>query len=129
MTPTTRRRLHEHVLDAVLDLARQALNADPTPERREELAQWVENTAERVRIVARVDRNSRKRVDTRSLTLDVYLDAVHPGHLLCSVRVRDLLDAHGHRLDAPEAARDLLWQNGIGIPDDASSLTDPGSTR
>lgn len=123
----TRRRLHEHIHDALLACARRLLDEHPGDEAlREALAQWMETAHERVVVEAHVERTKRGRVDTRSLRLDVYLNTDVGPAPLCQVRARDLLTADGQPVDAKADARTLLLQLGHGIPDDARALTEGG---
>jgi hypothetical protein len=116
-----RRRLHEHIVEAVQASLGRILTGHP--HLREVAAEWVEELARRVEVEARVDRRRGGRLDTRSLRLDCYLRA-NSGEraLLCSVRARDLLTDYGKPVDARADARTLLLQLGLGIPDSPAAL-------
>lgn len=117
----TRRRLADHITEALDASVARVLAAHP--ERRDELAEWRATAHERVVVRADVGQDRRGRIRHDSLRLAVHLITSEGLAPLCTVRVRDLVDEHGQPLDAKELARELLWQNGIGIPDDASELT------
>jgi hypothetical protein len=117
----TKRRLAEHITDALTASARRVLAQHP--ERQEELAQWIETAHQQVVVGLDVGRTRRGRIRTNSLRVVAYLNTTAGMAPLCSVRVRDLVDEHGQPIDPRATARELLWQHGIGIPDDPSGLT------
>jgi hypothetical protein len=116
----TRKRLHEHITDALTASAARIL-ADH-PDRADALADWLNTAHEHVVITAHADRRPNGRIDTRSLRLDCHLTTSAGPAPLVSVRVRDLLDQHGQPIDAQADARTLLLQLGHGIPNDTSTL-------
>lgn len=127
-----RHRLHEHVLAAALAYVVAALEAAPSEELRERLADWVENLTDYTVITATLDTNARHRPDARSLTFHamVRLPAGVAGpkwFTLVSVRARDLLMPDGTPVDARADSRTLLLQHGIGVPDDARQLVPGGA--
>lgn len=117
---TTRKRLHEHITDALTATAARVLTAHP--ERATELADWLQTAHEHVVITAHADRRPNGRIDTRSLRLDCHVTTSAGLAPLVSVRVRELLDQHGQPVDAQADARELLLQLGHGVPDDLSTL-------
>lgn len=123
-----RRRLHEHIVDALAATARRIMTAHP--DRRDDLADWLDNAHEHIVIVPCVDRRADGRIDTRSYRLDVYLATAAGVAPLVSVRRRDLeLPPDVQHEDAQAECRTLLLQLGQGIPDDPSALlldTDDG---
>ncbi|MDN5918671.1 MAG: hypothetical protein L0I76_26840 [Pseudonocardia sp.] len=118
----TRRRLYEHIHDALLASARRLLAQNPDPVVRDALADWMSTAHERILVGASVDRGRRGRVDTRSLRIDCYIRTDSGPAPLCSVRARDLLDEHGDPVDARADARTLLLQLGIGVPDSPAGI-------
>lgn len=125
----TPRRLHQHIIDAVQALAERMVQQRPDSAIwRDTVADWVEATLDpdehRIHVALRVDRNVRGRIDTRSLAVDVYLTSRIGMEKLLTVRARDLLDEHGHPIDARADARTLLLQLGHGIPDNVATLTE-----
>jgi hypothetical protein len=115
-----RRRLHEHIAEAVQASVGRILAEHP--HLREVAAEYAEQLHRRVEVEASVDRR-RGRLDTRSLRIDCYLRADSGERaLLCSVRARDLLTDYGRPVDARADARTLLLQLGIGIPDSPAGL-------
>lgn len=124
------RRLSDHISEALLGLAQRQLDAHPDRPAwfLDALAVWIETAAERIEIEAVVDRRPSGRVDTRSLRLDVSLPMLDNATsvLLCSVRVRDLIDEHGDPINARDDARTLLLQNGYGVPDSPAALGKAG---
>lgn len=119
-TPGAAVRLHEHISGALYASAGRVVAEQP--HLAEHIARWIETAHEQVEIEAHVERGPRGRIDTRSLRLDCYLRTSQGRAPLCSVRVRDLVDEHGERIDARADARTLLLQNGHGIPDSPASL-------
>lgn len=120
---TARRRLSEHITDALSACAQRLLDQHPDDEAlRETLARWMETAHERIQVEAHVERTKSGRIDTRTLRLDVYLHTAEGPAPLCQVRARDLVLADGTPVDARADARLLLLQNGVGIPDDLSGL-------
>lgn len=124
MTTIERRRLADHITDALTAMAARILERHP--ERADDLADWLETAHERVIVRADVGRSRKGRIRHDSLRLHVFIDHGPPLGLapLCTVRVRDLVDAEGLPIDAKATARELLWQHGHGIPDDLSGLDD-----
>jgi hypothetical protein len=121
-TPRAAARLHEHISGALYAVAKRVIAQHPHPELREHIATWMETAHELVEIEAHVARGNSGRIDTRSLRLDCYLQTSQGRAPLCSVRVRDLVDGDGERIDARSDARTLLLQNGHGIPDSPATL-------
>lgn len=128
IAPAPPRRLHAHIIDAVQAAAERMVALRSDPAWRDTVADWVETTLDpdnhRIAVALRVDRNVRGRIDTRSLAVDVYLTSRIGAEKLLTVRARDLLDEHGHPIDARADARTLLLQLGHGIPDSPATLTE-----
>lgn len=75
----------------------------------------------RFRIVGSVDRRSDGRVDTRSLAYTVLVDCGEQGWApLCRVLRRHVLVERAPNTQTE--ARELLLQNGHGVPDDPAAL-------
>lgn len=125
-TTTGRQTLAAHINDALAAMAGRILTHHP--ERAGDLADWLEDAHKRVIVRADVGRGKRGRIRHDTLRLAVFIDHGPPLGLapLCTVRVRDLVDQNGQPIDAKATARELLWQNGYGIPDDLSGLDDAG---
>lgn len=119
-----RRTLSDHVLKAL-----ELLVADTVvehPETRDSMAEWLAAVFDMrplpLDVTGHCDSRG-GRVDTRSARLDVYLVAVVPAPIhLVRVRARDLCDQDGRPIDARQFARDCLYQQGHGIPNDPSAL-------
>lgn len=125
----TRKRLSEHILDALWESAARVLTDHPdlTDMVKDRIASILEGRDTR-KLYARLDADTRRgtRPDTRSLRVTVWIvDERQPDvdpQLLVSVRVRDLVDRDGQPIDARTSAKELLWQHGHGIPDDPGGL-------
>lgn len=124
MTLTARRRLADHISDALAAAASRVLARNPgRPEFVEQLAAWLESAHQRIVIVPRVDRRRDGRIDTRSYILAVYLWTSAGLAPLVDVRRRELLVPSGvEHEDARAECRTLLLQLGYGVPDGASQL-------
>jgi hypothetical protein len=119
---TTRKRLHEHITPALDALAERLASASTAPEWRELVASWRESAHQYVDVELTAGQTRGGRIDTRSGRATAYLN-VGDGQArveLCSVRLRDLVDHNGRRLDHQGDVRTLLLQQGIGIPDTAA---------
>lgn len=129
---TERRRLHEHLrdaLDAFCDQEAQRYPAlrpviDTVPYA--ELLQYLEWEA-----LGRQNTRS-GRVDTRSLRWRFYLRnplGIGPRIVLCEVRGDQLIDADGQPIDARADVRALLQQQGDRIPDSLAKLDEHAPPR
>lgn len=75
----------------------------------------------RFRVVASADRRSDGRIDTRSLAYTVLIDCGEKGWApLCRVLRRHVLVERAPNTQTE--ARELLLQNGHGVPDDPAAL-------
>jgi hypothetical protein len=124
---TTRKRLHEHITPALDALAQRLASSSEAPEWRELVASWRASAHHYVDVELSTGQTRGGRIDTRSGRATAYLN-IGDGQArvqLCSVRLRDLVDVNGRRLDHQADVRTLLLQQGIGVPDSPAGITEP----